>query len=101
MLTAFSSATARWLRRASYLSFVGVNVLPRHSAFRDQRVVPIVSQPRHVAIGFALLQIRLRLFQRGLRLFHIGLCLLYLMIELGRFNLGENLAFLHAIADID
>ena len=43
----------------------------------------------------------LRLFQRRLRLFEIGLGLQDLLIEFGRFNFGDVLAGMNAVANID
>ena len=87
--------------RSVELRFVTVDVLPRHRPLRDQSVVPLVSQARHIAIRFTLLQIGFRLLESGFRLIHRRFRLLYLLVELGRFHLCQKLTVFHAVADVD
>ena len=55
---------------------------------------------REIAIRLALLEIRLRLFDRGLGLLDCCFSLLDLLIQFRRVDLGQNLPSLHVIADV-
>ena len=82
------------------LRLILIVLLPRNHAFGVQRAPALRGDFGEFHVRLALLIARLRLFQRGLRLFERGLGLQHLLIELGRFDFGYDLAGVDAVADI-
>jgi hypothetical protein len=73
---------------------VRIALLRGHPPFFDQRLVALPGHVRKIRIGLVLAQRRLRLAEVGLRL-------LDLMVELWSGDLGEKLALLDVVADVD
>ena len=78
-----------------------VGVLLRGDASPGERAQALGRHPREIAIGLSLIKVRLRLLHCRLRLLHRCFGLVNLLIQLRRVDLGQHLACLHPVADID